>query len=292
MRALFRVTAWERASWWRRILGAVARVAALLVILDVLFSLLGPPVAIFFTARSMGHKVPGLWQTPKPLGDYSISDAPGTTLSYSGYQFEVPWNTAFHTRKTANSTATGGWVGIWFDSGQSILFIAPYDQKGLLSEIAGDPSLKIQNARALFGGLSDASPYDQYSALLNTTPSTIRPFGPRAEAARGMMLLMIKAIAPPGNLQSGVFLFQLPGKRGFQIGDPQKSTGTVALEVLDMQGRYVEIICRGPRNGVKFTQPELNRILATLQPVSADSPVREQATKLQHGLDTKVPARN
>jgi len=279
MKGLFRVTDWERVSWWRRTLGALARVVATLVVLDILISLLGPPIGIFFSARLMAHKVPALWQTPKPQADRSISSAPGATFAYFGYQFEVPWNSAFQTRRSKqeeNAPAKGGMVQILFDSGQSVLFIVPIDQKGLLTEIVEDPSLSFQSSRVLLGSLIDASPYDQYSALLNTTPSSIRAFGPRAEAVRGMVLLTFKGIAPPGNLESGLFSFEWPGKRGFQIGDPQKP-GSVALEVLDMQGRWVEIICGDRRNGVKLTQPELNRILATLRVQPPDLAASQQA---------------
>lgn len=194
MRGLFRVTAWERVSWWRRALGAFARVAALLVVLDVLFGLLGPPIGFFFMARWEARKMPALSVTPEPLRDYSVSKSPGTTFSCFGYQFEAPWGGSFTTQGLPKNNDTTGMILIKFGSGQNVLFIVPSDQNGLLAELAEDP--KYQSSRAVFGSLIDASAYDQYSALLNTTPSTIRAFGPRAEAVRGMVLLTIKAIAP------------------------------------------------------------------------------------------------
>jgi hypothetical protein len=106
-----------------------------------------------------------------------------------------------------------------------------------------------------------------------------------------MVLLTIKAIAPPGNLATGAFSFQLPGKRGFQIGDPRKSK-KVDLEVLDMGGRYVEIICAATKDGVRLTQPELNRILTTLRIAPPDSGTGKHAAELEHGLAAKVLGRN
>lgn len=126
-----------------------------------------------------------------------------------------------------------------------------------------DPSLHAENFGLMFGDLIKRSAYDQYSALLNTTPSTIPMFGSRAEAARAQILLMIKGIALPSNLETGAFSFQFPNKRGFQIGDPRKSR-RVDLEVLDLDGHYVEIICATDQNEVRLTQPELNRVLKTL----------------------------
>ena len=172
-------------------------------------------------------------------------------------------------------------IDLDFASGQNVLFIVPTDQKGLLTELADDPSTRMEYLRgAAFGDLTNRSAYDQYSAILNVTPSTIRAFGPRQDAARGMVLLTIKAIAPPGNLATGAFSFQLPRKRGFQIGDPQKSN-SVALEVLDMDGRYVEILCSAARDA-RLTQPELNRILTTLQTAPVGSGTGKLTAELGH----------
>jgi hypothetical protein len=267
---LVHVTAWERVSRWRRFCGAFGRVAALIALLTVLFDLLGPPIEIFFMARWEARKIPALNVIPRPLTDYSVSNAPGTVLSYFGYRFEVPWNATFKTRGLPKNTDESGWIDLDFGSGQNVLFIVPTDQSGLLSEVAHDQSLRMENSRTALGDLTNRSAYDQYSALLNVTPSAIKAFGPRREAARSMVLLTIKAIAPPGNLATGAFSFQLPGKRGFQIGDPRKSK-SVDLEVLDIGGRYVEIICEATKDGVKLTQPELNRILTTLQTAPAGS---------------------
>src|ERR1700720_706922 len=269
MRALIRVTAWERVSLWRRLVCAFGRVAALLVILTVLLGLLGPPISIFFAARWEAKKIPAVKVTAQPLTDYSVSDAPGTPLSYFGYSFEVPWNASFKTRKSQKGS--GGIVELKFDSGQSLLLIVPANQNGLLTELVQDQSSHMENLRLIFGNLMNLSPYDQYSALLSTSPSTIRAFGPRPEAVRGVTLLTIKAIALPASLETGAFSFQLPDKRGFQIGDPRKSR-SIELEVFDMNGHYLEFICETTtRDGIRVTQPELNRILKTLHTVSSDS---------------------
>lgn len=276
---LIHVTAWERVSRWRRFSGAFGRVAALIALLAVLLDLLGPPIGIFFMARWEAHKIPALNVTPQPLKDYSVSDAPGTALSYFGYRFEVPWNATFKIRGLPKNTDKSGMIELKFESGQNVLFIVPTDQSGLLREVAHDQSLHMENSRTAPGDLTNRSAYDQYSALLNVTPSSIRAFGPRQDAARGMVLLTIKAIAPPGSLATGAFSFQLPGKRGFQIGDPRKSN-RVNLEVLDMDGHYVEILCSAARDA-RLTQPELNRILTTLQ----TAPVGSGAGKLTAGSD-------
>src|SRR6266849_3793389 len=258
MRALIRVTAWERKSLWRRVLAALVRVGILIAFLAVLSDLLGPPIGIFIATRMEARKVPAVKIATEALSDYSVSDAPGTTLSYFGYEFEVPWKASFKEK-----TAGKNLVQLKFQSGQDVLFIVPANQGGLLTEIVQDQSLKMGDLKLVFGDLTNRSAYDQYGVLLNTTPQSIRAFGPRADAVRGVTLLTIKAIAVGPGLETGAFSFAFPGKRGFLIGDPQKSN-RVNLEVFDSAGHHIEILC-GTTNGKgRYSQSELNRILTSL----------------------------
>src|SRR3989442_4567371 len=119
MKSLIHVTAWERVSPWRRILGAFVRVAVLIALLDVLFNIFGPPIGIFFTARWEARKVPGIRVAPQPLSDYSVSNAPGTVLTYFGYKFEVPWNANFREKVGT------GLAQLKFQSGQDLILIVP-----------------------------------------------------------------------------------------------------------------------------------------------------------------------
>ena len=80
----------------------------------------------------------------------------------------------------------------------------------------------------------------------------------------------MKAIAFGPGLESGAFSFDLPGKRGFQIGDPQKSR-RVDLEVFDTAGHHIEILCGSTSGNIRFSQPELNRILTSLHAESVPS---------------------
>jgi hypothetical protein len=262
MGAFIHVTAWEQVSLWRRVLCAFVRVAILIAVLTVLINLLGPPIGIFFTARWEARKIPGVKVAPQPLADYSVSDAPGTVLSYFGYEFEVPWNASFKER------VGRGLVQLKFESGQNVTFIVPADQSGLLTEIVQDQSLNMKNLQVVFGDLINRSAYDQQAALLNTTPRSIRAFGPRTEAVRGVTLLTIKAIAVGPGLGTGVFSFELPDKRGFQIGDPHKSR-RVDLEVFGMGGHHVEMAFAASKDSASLSQPELNRILTSLHAMLA-----------------------
>src|ERR1700756_882700 len=149
----------------------------LMAFLTVLLNLVGPPIGIFVTTRAEARKVPAVKIATQALIDYSVSDLPGTTFSYFGYEFEVPWNTSFKQK----GSGKGGLVQLQFDSGQNVTFIVPANQGGLLTEMVQDDSLKMRDLQLIFGDLMDRSAYDQYGALLNTTPRSIQAFGPRAE---------------------------------------------------------------------------------------------------------------
>lgn len=264
MGALIHVTAWERTSPWRRVLCALGRVAALLLGLTILLELLGPPVGIFLVARWEARKVPEVMVTAVPLRDYSVSEVPGQRLSYLGYSFEVPWTGSFTTKGTPNaSISTGGMTELEFASGERLLLIVPKNQKGLLTDLAEDHAQHLDGLRTTFGSLMNRSAYDQYSALLNTSPATVRAFGPRSQAVRAEILLTIKAISMPASLRTGAFAFHFPDIRGFQIGDPQKSK-IVLLEIFGKDGYHLEIVCGTSKNAGDLTQAELNRILETI----------------------------
>jgi hypothetical protein len=265
MRALFRVTKWERVSPWRRAIGAVTRVGLLIAFLVILFNLLAPPIGILVAVRMAAKKAPAVKVTPLKLADYSVSHSPGTTLSYFGYEFDVPWKTQFKEKISQK----GGLAVLQFESGQSLVFVVPENQSGLLTEIVTDRSLNMGGLRLILGDLTTRSAYDQHAALLSATPETIRAFGARSEAVRGMTLLTIKAVSFGPGLESGAFTFELPDKRGFQIGDPQKSK-RVDLEIFDSSGHHLEISCFAGGD-VLFSQPELNRILTSLHSTTASS---------------------
>jgi hypothetical protein len=245
-------------------LGAFIRVGILIALLTVLLNLLGPPIGILVTTRMEARKVPAVKVAPQELADYSVSNSSGTTLSYFGYEFDVPWTANFKQKVGKNL------VEVQFESGQNVIFIVPENQGGLLTEIVEDRSLNMGDLRLVFGDLMKRSAYDQYGVLLNTTPESIQAFGPRAEAVRGVTLLTIKAIAFGPGLESGAFSFDLHAKRGFQIGAPQKSK-RVDLEVFDTAGHHVEILCGSTNGNIRFSQPELNRILTSLHAESVPS---------------------
>lgn len=274
MGALIHVTAWERKSLWRRIPAAFVRVAVLIALLDVLASYLGPPLMFFIIPRWEARKLPHINLTPKPLQEYTVSDAPGALVSIAGYQFEVPGKP---TEKKRNDG--GGFLVLELESRKTIIVYAKAgDGVGLLAELANDKSMSLGNwLRPVLGELLNRSPYEQYAAILNATPSSIHPFGSRRDAMGGIELLTVKAIAPTSGIQDGIFSFGLPDRRGFQLGDPQKPHPT-ELNVFLANGHWVQIIFGAKQNGPRFTQPELNRVLVSLRAAPTESTQLHECT--------------
>src|SRR5579864_2831085 len=159
---LIHVSAWERVSPGRRVLGAFVRVAIWLALLIVLVELFGPPIAIFTTARWEARRFPGVKVSPQPLADYSVSDAPGTVMSYFGYSFEVPWTATFKEKVFGKD----GLAQLQFESGQGVTFIVPANQNGLFAEVVTDKSMHMKSLEIVLGDLMNRSAYDQYAALL------------------------------------------------------------------------------------------------------------------------------
>lgn len=169
-----------------------------------------------------------------------------------------------------------GIVVLEFESGQNLTFLVPANQSGLLTGLVRDKPLHWENIKLVFGDLMNRSAYDQYAALLISTPRTVRAFGPRAEAARGVTLLMIKAIAFPAALETGALSFQFSDKQGFQIGDPRKSK-RVDFKIFGKGDHFAEISCSNSKDGIWFSQSELNRILTSLHPVATEFSTQPEA---------------
>ena len=118
-------------------LGAFVRVGILIAFLTALFTLLAPPFGILITKKMEARKVPAVNVAPLKLADYSVSNSSGKTLSYFGYEFDVPWSANFKQK------VGKGLVEVQFESGQNVIFIVPENQSGLLTEIVEDHSLNM-----------------------------------------------------------------------------------------------------------------------------------------------------
>jgi hypothetical protein len=145
-------------------------VGILIAFLTVLINLLGPPIGILITTRMEARKVPAVRIAPQALADYSVSQSPGMTLSYFGYEFEVPWNASF--KETLGKTL----VQLRFQSGQNVVLIVPENQGGLLTEIVPDKSTHIKGLEPIFGDLMNLEQHPRPCAHFVPSVSVSRLF--------------------------------------------------------------------------------------------------------------------
>ena len=246
----------------RRILITV--VATLAVVFVGLYWI--APVALsFYTAK----KVPAVASVvPTELKDKSISDAPGTKLSYFGYEFEVPWNdldetqNKFYPKDKPEKTM----VDLRFRSGLRLRF------KSLPAHVWRNDSDcctkgAVRIVASVFGQEAVHSNYSFEKAVYGFAPSKMHywSLSPHVHFSE-QGVLVIKSIMPSKAADTGIFNVQNQSYRGFQQGNPQERQDGILLDLYSDEGGIEMIFSQKDyRDPARITQPELNRIIQSLR---------------------------
>ena len=218
-------------------------------------------------AKYVGWKFPAVYKAPTELVDSSISPAPGRTLSYFGYEFEVPWDDLNeHKMKQV-----GKMQMIPFQSGNVLAFARMEPQefvRTFLSSANADP----ENVRKLWGPEALESDYALHRLILETTPGQINLLSHREVAVRGAMLLIFKGNMMPGGGESGIFKVRTELFQGFQFGDPQSRPKSLDV-VMFSDNVGLSFIFAQRENGAApaITQAEINRVLQTARKVPEEA---------------------
>ena len=117
----------------------------------------------------------GWSSVPRPLDDTSLSTAEGSILSYYGYRFEVPWKDIDWEHDDGPIAEVG------FKTRQTVTFLNPIRYQE--NPIGG----------AFASGIHE-SKYEQYKAVISTTPSQWSPFRSHKKFAQVRTLLDIKGM--------------------------------------------------------------------------------------------------
>jgi hypothetical protein len=226
----------------------------LLLVVGFLGAYFGPQISTAFKLRRRfmsASAIPrGLDSTPQPLADTTASTAEGTTLSYYGYNFEVPWKEIVKVSDLGESE----WVTIDFKDGQRVVFVSP----GYFENREG---------KALERD-ADQSKYEQCKAVISMTPSQLTPFCSHRSFARALSLLDIKggwfehnAVAPD------IFSFKTSAYRGFEISGLSRGWNSAKLVLFDPADHRFELTFSVIRSSnVNLNQSEINRAIQTLAP--------------------------
>jgi hypothetical protein len=213
--------------------------------------------------RYVGWKFPLVKKTPMELADLSVAQAPGQTLSYFGYEFEVPWDI-----DQGKTKQIGKMELIAFRSGNALVFsrAAPREfVQTFLSTTKVDPD----KVRTLWGGEALASDYSLHRLILEATPREVTLFTPREDAVRSSMLILFKGIMTPRGGESGIFRVRTDKFQGFQYGDPQARPKSLNVEIFaDDGGLSFAFAQKGQGLSPAITQPEINRVIQTVRKIS------------------------
>lgn len=162
---------------WRRALfgfGIIVGVAYLYLFV------FGAPFAL--TKRDF--KNPAMWKVPAAIPAHAISNGSGKTLSYFGWEFEVPWTDFDPSKAKSIGKPPWQWQVIGFRSGRQIVFIrhpTNYWSKVLF------PTHASYTERAYYRWLFGADASSDYAftrAMLEVTPDQLASFTFRGRRAR------------------------------------------------------------------------------------------------------------
>jgi len=196
---------------------------------------------------------------PIPLPDASISATPGTTVTFFGYQFEVPGEGQVSVRNPGDDHIVVAYGAV----GKPLMFLNPANNRGLVE------TTRTRNADAFLDAHSD---YDLVRSTLYATPAQLSLIFPGKEAVYTATRLMIKQTEALG-AETGLYSFRIGHLRGFQLGDPSRARN-VRVIGFDESDRRLEFgfgCVPGPEYASKqgFNQPDINRVLETLRPAPA-----------------------
>jgi hypothetical protein len=220
------------------------------------------PTRLVLLARTEARKDPSMAVIPIPLSDMSVSAAQGTTLTFFGYRFEVPWQV---------EVKRNGKFGVVFisQSGEeAVVFLNPAENQGPLKGLRKNLGSKVGYMGRFYGPQSVQSDYDLLRATLNASPTQLSIVFPWSKEVYAATLLIVKG-AESKELEAGAYSFETEQLRGFQFGSPTRAKN-VHVEAFDAEDQKFEFFFgskSGPNGGM--TQPDINRVLQTLRPAPA-----------------------
>jgi hypothetical protein len=216
----------------------------------------GPQFILYYKIRRV---LPGadsyahLSTIPRPLVESGQSSASGTVISNFGCWFEVPW------QETVLERDEGRWVEVQFKSGQTVEVFNPRAiyVHGFISDYVGSSSVWEMASKEGF----PTSKYEQFKAVLSSSPSQLSPFQSRPKFARTMVLLSQKEVYFEHKpFKPEIFFFERPNLRGFEVSGISQKMEEATLTFFDPTDRMFMVRIRGDRN-TDLNQSEINRVI-------------------------------
>lgn len=252
-------------SRWTRVLSSLGIIAAAGV---TYVWLLGTQTFFVVEAHNVARTLPFVKRTPVELTDLSVSQAPGMKLSYVGYEFEVPW-TDIDEQKTR---IVGGNIAVIVFRSGIALTVWNGKPHALIDSLLENGKIDRDTFRKVYGDGALQSDYNFQRLILETTPDKITLLSSKKMAVSQSVLLMVKAIAVPGDPSSGIFAIQGKEFKGFQYGSPRISPKRLNVELFPEDG-HLDLIFGQKKDGpTVISQADINRIVQTIHkaPIEAE----------------------
>jgi hypothetical protein len=192
---------------------------------------------------------------PTELSDSSVSQAPGKTLSFFGYDFEIPWPDLDESQTKLYPTDKPKCrADLRFRSGLRMIVTAVRARE-LVDALAEQAKI-----RAAYG----KSDYDIVRTIYEFSPDKMQHWNARV-LFREQFLLILKTAAVPTSAQSGIFDIRNNDFRGFQAGNPQVRQDGIVVHLFADDGSVEFIFSQKDYKAPSgITQPEINRIIQSL----------------------------
>lgn len=226
----------------------------------------GTQTLFVLEAHNVGRKLPFVKRTPSPLEDLSVSAAPGRTLSYFGYEFEVPW-TDLDAEKT--KVVGGNKAFIVFRSG-NVLSVWSGQPHEFMNGVLGEMKIDQDSFRKVYGDAALQSDYNFKRLILETTPDKVTLLSSRRTPLSQGVLLMLKALCLTGDPDSGIFEIQGRQFKGFQYGRPQSPAKQLNVELFPANGHLDLIFGQKTGGSTSISQADINRIVQTIHAVPTE----------------------
>lgn len=204
----------------------------------------------------LGASDPELRQVPKEVKDPWMARQPMTKFTYSGYEFEIPWD--YSPEK--GTDIVGNKAVFHFSSGNDISFaVLPAHQ--LVNKV-----LSSADEEGIFPQSLDEqllqSDYPLTQKILETTPGKLSLLSTRTDAVTVRDLLLLKQKEMPAD-RTGLFMYRFRGYRCFQFGNPEARPRSFSVNLYSDANTL----------SLEFTQPP-DATAAPLSQADVDSIVR------------------
>jgi hypothetical protein len=224
------------------------------------------PVVLSFYAAEKAPPIARI--VPIELKDKVVSKAAGTSISYFGYEFEVPWSdldetqTKVYPRDKPEKTK----VDLRFRSGLRVVFSA-HHPKERVNALPAELGVSRQELESVLGRETMTSDYGLTTALYEFTPDNMNYWTVSQGACHHEeLLLTAKSIALAKSAETGIFSLRSQGYKGFQEGNPRVRQDGIVVELYSDNGGVVMSFFQSDyHNFSGVTQPEINRMVQSLR---------------------------